>query len=195
MTRPAAWIAAGIVAAAGCASVQTGRARAEYLTRELDAVRYAQPLDEVWDEARRLLADRGYPLVGADAKAVGQSDVWLTNVFSPGTETRSTSAGATGLLPNLLSRPSGGTADDDRGARFLETGWSRNRDRYRVDGWRDGPDCRVTFTAILEDRTEHQREAGRHRDLEMELDLARRLDPEAAARIEAGLAALGGPKS
>ncbi len=185
MTRPVAWIAAGglmLMAAAGCASVQASRARNQYLTSQLDALRYEKPLEEVWTEVRRLLADRGYPLAGVDAEAVGQRGGWLSNVFSPAKETRPRSADV-GLFQAL----SGAGRADDGSGQYLETGWlERSWNRYRVDGLKDGPGCRIVFTAIAQDVTEH-RDAGRRRDLEMELELARRVDPEAAARIEASI--------
>ncbi len=189
MTHPPARIAAALLAfSAGCASTQAGRARAEYLTTQLDALRYAKPLDELWTDVRRLLAEKGYPLAGEDAKAVGQSDTVLARIFTPAKATRSLSDDV-GLFPSLLGAK-GGTSGSGR---FLETGWRGDR-RYRVEGLEDGQGCRVGFTVIAQDLTEHGRDAARHRDLEMELELARRVDPEAAARVEAGLAALGGPK-
>jgi hypothetical protein len=170
VTRASLCFAAGLVGAAvACAPIRAGRAREGYLTAQLDALRHDQPLDAVWPEARRLLAERGYPLAGQDAKAVGQPERSLLRFFSPAQETR---------------------ADED-GARFLETGWGKDLTRYHVDGSPEGARCHVIFTAIAQDPTEH-RDAARHRDLELELELARRVDPEAATRIEAGLKALGG---
>ncbi len=184
MTHPPARIAAALLAfTTGCASMQADRARAQYLTTQLDALRYAKPLDEVWPEVRRLLAEKGYPLAGGDAKAVGQSDTVFARLFTPAKETRSLTDDV-GLFPSLFG-PKGATPGSGR---FLETGWRGDRDRYRVEGLEDGQGCRVGFTVIAQDLTEHGRDAARHRDLEMELELARRVDPEAAARIEAGFA-------
>jgi hypothetical protein len=163
VTRSTTAIVAGLVAAAAACAAADG-ARRKYLRQELDAVRYEQPIDEAWHEVQRLLSERGYPLSGKDAEAVGQSSSFLFRLLSPAKETR----------------------DDGRGGRFLETGW-KNGVRYRVDGTADGPGCRVVFTAIEEDMTEHGRDASRHRDLDLELELARRLAPQAAARIERGL--------
>jgi hypothetical protein len=141
------------------------RARAGYLGRELGHLNCGRSLDEAWNEARRLLADRGYPLAGADAKAVGKPRNPLVAIFTPA---RSTRAG-------------------ERGSWTLETGWLRSR-RYRLSGSPEAPGCHVTFTAIAEDLTEHGRDSSQepHRDLELELELVRRLAPEEAARIEAG---------
>lgn len=166
MTRPAAWIAAGLLATSfGCASWQANRARNKYLAQQLDAISYAKPMGEVWAEARRLLADKGYPLAGEDAKAVGQQQGWfLARLVSPSRETRV----------------------DGKGNWMLDSGWLKAV-RYHLEGVNAGAGCRVVFTSIEQDQVDHRNESG-HRDLQMELELARRVDPEAAARIEAGMA-------
>jgi hypothetical protein len=164
MTRRAARLGMALVAAvAGCASVQAKRARSEQLTRALDELRYARPLDEVWSQARRLLSDKGYPLVGEDAAAVGRSGGFLARLFSPAKE----------------------TFRDEGGALVLQTGWSRGRDRYRLEAREDERGTRVVMTRVVEDLPDHRDKASR--GLEMELELVRRVDPEAAARIEASL--------
>jgi len=156
-------VLASVIAA--CASTRVARARAEYLGRELDRLECGRSLDEAWTEARRMLGDRGYPLAGADAKAVGKSANPLVAIFTPA---RATRAG-------------------ERGSRTLETGWVRGL-RYHLSGSPGGSGCHVTFTAIAEDLTEHGRDSSQRprRDLELELELVRRLAPEEAARIEAG---------
>jgi hypothetical protein len=149
--------------------MQAKRQREEYLEARLDSLRYSKPLDEVWSEARRLLAAKSYPLAGKDAEAVGESHTILFSIFSPAKE----------------------TSADDQGRRFLETGWRKDRTRYRVEGSPDGPGSRVVFTLLKEDTTEHGHDAReRKRGVELELELARRVDPEAAAGIEAGLQAM-----
>jgi len=159
----AAWLAAGVIAA--CASTKAARARAEYLGRELDGLVCGKSIDHAWSEARRLLADRGYPLAGADAKAVGKRGNALVAIFAPARATRVS----------------------ERGSRTLETGWSHGL-RYRLSGSPEAPGCHVTFMAITEDLTEHRRDSSRrpYRDVDLELELVRRLAPEEAARIEAG---------
>jgi len=162
--RSAAWIAVlALLASTGCAAHQARRARERNLAVQLDALRYPKPLEEVWREARQLLADRGYPLVGEDASAVGQPDSWVTQLLSPGRETRVKG-----------------------GEQVLETGWKAGSlpHRVRLGGTRDGEGCRVVITAIAQDPTEHW-DGERRRDVELELELARRLVPEEAARIEA----------
>ena len=165
MNRPAALLAAVLAAASGaCAAVQGQRE--QYLQARLDAFRFSKPLDEVWPQVQRLLADKGYPLVGKDGEAVGDEHGTLYSLFSPAKE----------------------TSRESDGSRRLETGWRRDQTRYRVAGTPDGAGCRVVFTLLHEDTTEHGHDAReRKRGLEMELELARRVDPEAAASIEAGL--------
>ncbi|HEU4382491.1 MAG TPA: hypothetical protein VFR85_03220 [Anaeromyxobacteraceae bacterium] len=166
MTRPTAVLAAATLAVSSCASMQAERARREALTAQLDAFRYQKPLDEVWSEARRLLFEKGYPLAGADAEAVGQKQLFLGGLFSSAKDTR----------------------PDPAATQFLETGWGPGPLRYRVQGWANGSSARMVFWAIPEDGTEHGRD-GRPttRGLDLELELARRLEPDAAAAIEAAL--------
>lgn len=176
-----------LLAASGCASMQAARARAKALEPQLEAFRYQKPLDEVWQEARRLLADRDYPLATDDAAAVQQKEMgFLERVFTPAKDTRRRSADV-GTFQRLGGEGGKGGALGPDDERFLETGWRRQGDRYRVDGLHDDRGCRVLFTRILQDRTDHRDVP--ERDLEMELDLARRVDPEAAERIEAAVAA------
>jgi hypothetical protein len=168
MTRTTAWLAAAaLLGASSCASMKAERARREALTARLDGLRYQKTLDEVWAEARRLLADRGYPLVGADAEAVGQKpgafSAFLSNVFSAAKDTR----------------------PDPSATQFLETGWGPGPNRYRLQGWAEGTRSRIVFWAIPEDPTEHGRDGyPPARGLDMEMALAWRLDPAAAQAIE-----------
>lgn len=180
MTR-SLWLAAALLAAAACASLQGGRARAQRLQERLDAFRYDKPLPEVWLEARRLLADRGYPLAGEDAKAVGQKEMAVTErLLSPAKETYPYGEDV-GLLQQLGVVGRGHDKGSQAGL-SLDTGWRRTRDRYHVDGLQEEGGCRVVFTHVVEDLTDHRGQASR--DLELELALAQRIDPAAAARIE-----------
>ncbi len=170
MTRPVGHLAAALLVTASCASMQAERARREALAPRLDALRYSQPLEVVWAEARRLLAEKGYPLVGADAQAVGEKP-------SP--------------LEFLLSRAKDTRPDPD-GGQFLETGWGPGPCRYRLQGSTEDARTRVVFWAIPEDPVERGRDGyPPTRGLDLELELARRLDPTAAAAIEADLPAAG----
>ncbi len=152
--------AAAVLLLAACARLGGPRA----LERRLDAYRYPKPLDEVWPAALRLLADRGFPLSGKDREVVGSapqgawdrffSDGFGTRVFGP----------------------------DDAG-RVAETGWNKQRLRYRVEGLPVGAGgCQIRFISI-KGRMEDPAVEERFRDPEMELDLLSRLDPESADRI------------
>lgn len=163
----AASLAAGLALAGGCATMRASRARAEALRAQLDSLRYRKPLAEVWQEVRRLLHDQGHALAGKDLEALGIE------------------AGATGLLTLLTSAKE--TEPGLGGGLVMESGWGRGlvRKRYKVEGFEDAGGSRVVFTRIPEDQTELGRDGReRARDLEMELLLAWRVDPEAAGRIE-----------
>ncbi|HWT85463.1 MAG TPA: hypothetical protein VN177_06800 [Myxococcales bacterium] len=170
MYRPAAWtIAAFIVASAGCASIKAKRAREDYLVSRLDSVRYRQPLDEIWPEVQKVLAANRYPLVGKDAEAVGEEHIILFSLFSPAKETE----------------------PDGSGGRVLETGWRKDSTRIRAQATPDESGTRVVLTLLKEDTTEHGHDARERKPaVDLELQLAKKLDPEAAADIEAGLQAV-----
>jgi hypothetical protein len=151
---------------AACATVRAHGARERELEQQLAAWRSSEPLDRGWDEARRLLAERGYPLADKDADAVGQRRM--------------------GALDRLGS-PARATAEPRPLERSLDTGWSAARDRYSVrsvpaaDGWR------IVFWRL--DDGADGRPVEPRRDRALELALVRRIDPAAAARIDAALAA------
>ena len=170
MYRPAAWTtAAFVVASAGCASIKAKRAREEYLESRLDSVRYQQPLDEVWPEVQKVLAANNYPLVGKDAEAVGEEHIVLYSLFSPAKETQ----------------------PDGNGGRVLETGWRKDSTRIRAQATPDESGTRVVLTLLKEDTTEHGHDARERKPaVDLELQLAKKLDPAAAADIEAGLQAV-----
>jgi hypothetical protein len=176
MKRPAlaaAGLAAGLALAGGCATMRASRVRAEALRTQLDSLRYQKPLAEVWQEVRRLLRDGGYALSGKDLEALGMD-------------------APSGLL--TLLGPAKATEPGLAGGLVMESGWGRGmvRKRYKVEGFEDAGGSRVVFTAIPEDLTERGRDGReRARDLEMELALAWRVDPQAAERIEASLEAAG----
>ena len=77
-------------------------------------------MDEVWQEARRLLADRWFPLASKDAAAVGQREASLPQrIMSPAKATKPIEE-VEGLLPAL------GLGDKPSGAvngLQLDTGW------------------------------------------------------------------------
>jgi hypothetical protein len=170
-------VAAALLATAGCASWRAERARQGRLESELDALRYARPLDDVWLEVRRLLAAREYPLEGADAAAVGQDEkALLGRMFSPARETRPVEYG---MLPGL----GGERASGPPKGLVLETDW-RGNDRYRAEAI-DDRGIRVILTKLVRDGSDPVGKPSR--DLALELELARRVDPDAARRIEAAV--------
>lgn len=172
-------IAALLVLTFACASDPAQRR--QRIEPALDQLRYGQPRDDVWQAVRQLLAERGCPLAGADAEAVGQKAGTLSGLLSPARETHPFRE-ETGLLQELGIY---GTKPPPRaeGSVSLETGWRRKEgDRYRVDGLVEPDGFRVVFTRIeLDTSNSHET---RTRDLELELALARRIDPQAAERIE-----------
>jgi hypothetical protein len=192
MARRSIWIAAALVAAAtGCAAMRATKERNQYLTTELDGLRYSKPMTEVWFQVRRMLAERGYPLAPGDAEVVGQSLDFLSGIFYRSKETRvEPLGGRSALFPDITARKD--VSVDGPGKWWLETDWSDRAVRYRVEGTTDGTTCRVNFIAIAGNPNEKGHDGERRRDLEMELDFAWRVDPEAAGRIEAGLEALTG---
>jgi hypothetical protein len=164
MSRPVAWLLAAVtLAASGCASVSASGGGGKVLRRELTAFRYRQPLDVVWPQVQRLLADRGLALAGQDAKAVGQKSGVLAQFSSAAKETRSTETG--GLV--------------------METGWNQYGYRWRAEAEPDAGGLRVVFTQIERNQSEQVGWDGvALRDYDMEMDLLRRVDAEAASRID-----------
>jgi hypothetical protein len=179
--RMAASVCLGLlVGGFGCASLAAQRARTESLERQLDAFRYTEPLDDVWQHARLLLAERGYPLAGADAKAAGQPTMSVpVRIFSPARETSTRKRGSAALIDNT-------THVDEVVPQSLDTGWNTYWKRYHVEASVAADGCRVIFTRLEQEQTDRQVVASR--DLELELELLRRIDPVRAARIEAKLA-------
>ncbi len=155
--------AAAVLLLAACALLGGHRS----LESRLDTYRYAKPLDEVWPAALRLLADPGFPLSGKDREVGGAKPQggW-DKFFSDGFATRE-------------------FGPDDAG-RVAETGWNKQRLRYRVEGLPVGAGgCQIRFISI-KGRVEDPAVDERFRDPEMELDLLSRLDPESADRIASG---------
>jgi hypothetical protein len=177
MRRPTVLLLVGLAAVTtSCASARAARDGQRRAEAAVDAIRYRQPLPEVWDQLRRMLNTYAMPLAPDDLEAIGAS-------------------GPMGLLVNVFT-PAKATARDPVGGQVLETGWVGRkivRVRYRVWGVEDTLGTRVVITAIEEDTTERGRDSSnRRRAVDLELDLARRLAPDAAQRAEAALAAPGG---
>jgi len=90
------------------------------------------------------------------------------------------------VISRLFSRARETSVDPKDGRRTLETGW-KDGIRYRAEGWDGGDTCRVVLTAIREDTTEHGKDRDEARDLDLELELVRRVAPARAAAIEGAL--------
>jgi hypothetical protein len=164
--RPAPWLTAALaltLAAPGCASFSKYRARAAQLRIEMEAYRYPQPIELVWPQVQRLLADKGLDLAGADAEAVGQKKPGtLGRLVSAATETHRTGAGG----------------------RLLETDWNRNGLRWRAEATPDAGGLRVVLTQIKRKADEVGDDEVTLREYGLELDLLYRIDPEAGEKIE-----------
>jgi len=140
-----------------CAGVQ----REARLRRELDGYRLAQPLAEAWPAALRLLDERGFELASDDRVSIGKAPLSAVGRFlSRARDTRST-----------------------RDGRWVaETDHDASDVRYRVEGTdTGGGTCRITFFRIAGSLdVQDERE---NRDVELELELVRRVDPDGAARL------------
>ena len=132
----------------------------------LDAYEFQKPLSEVWPDALRLVAEADYPLNGKDRQVVGLDEQGaITKFFAKGHETQLRD-----------------------GNWVAESGYGRDRRRYRVIGTETGPKTsKVSYVSLkARDDIATEEEA---RDVEMQLALVRRLDPAAADRIEAAATA------
>lgn len=140
----------------GCAAAQ----RESRLRRELDGHALARPLAEVWPVALRLLDERGFDLGSNDRVSIGKAPL--------------------GTAARLFSQARDTHARDGRWV--AETDLDGSDVRYRIEGSdAGGGTSRVVFYRIagsLEGRDDRE-----FRDVELELELVRRVDPEAAARI------------
>ncbi len=159
--RAAKLALAGILAAfalTGCAHFRAKEAE----QKALDAYQFQKPLQDVWPDALRLVAEQDYPLNGKDRTLLGiEEQGTLGKIFAKGHETQLRD-----------------------GKWVSESGYGRDRRRYRVVGTETGPKtCQVIYFSLkARDDLGQDEEA---RDTDMQLALIRRLDPEGAARIEA----------
>jgi hypothetical protein len=157
----AIWTATALFLSLACSSVTAQVRRDARLREALDAHRFQQPLSVVWPAALRLLADHHYQLVGHDRAAVGAPEESRWRVLT-----------ARGFATRKVS---------DHGL-VLETRESESRTRCRVEAVETSPGaCRITFTAVR--RTGEVPSEEKSRDLDLELELVRRLEPDAAARV------------
>jgi hypothetical protein len=158
--------AAMALALGGCASARVAAARDGYLQTELETWVYPQPCGTLWPEVLRQVASEGFALVGADRAAAGKPpQSGVANFFSEGYATRATSEG--GLQ----------AASD----------WNRSWVRYVANGTPSGAGCTVRYTRVTQPDTDDPGKVFSAPDWEMALALLRRVDPQAAARVEAGI--------
>jgi hypothetical protein len=158
MTRP---LALALLVLSGCAAARAEQARQRELRHRLDQRALPAPLDQTWPAALKLLAEAGYPLVGADRAVAGQPPQGSAlDLFSRGFSTR------------IVGK-------EDRAA---ATGMGPERTRYQIAGTPAPGGSRVVFTRILENPTEPS-ERREERDAGMELELWRKVDPQGAAAL------------
>jgi hypothetical protein len=127
---------------------------------QLDGYRLAQPLAEVWPAALRLLDERGYDLASEDRVTTASAAQRRGALLSQARDTRSTKDGRW----------------------VAETDLDASDVRYRIEGTdTGGGTSRVTFFRVagsLDGRDDRE-----HRDVELELELVRRVDPAGAVRV------------
>jgi hypothetical protein len=154
------------LALGGCASARLAAARDGYLQAELETWVYPKPCGALWQEVLRQVASEGFSLVGTDRAAAGEPrQTSAAGFFSEGYQTRTTSDG--GLQ----------AASD----------WSRSWVRYVANGTPAGGGCTVRYTRVSQPDTDDPGKVFSAPDWEMALALLQRIDPPAAARVEAGV--------
>lgn len=155
-------LAVWLVSLAACASMS----RTAALRNAMATEQIRQPLETVWPNALRLLQERDFPLIGKDRVVAGGAEQsgW-TKIFSWGFETRRS--------PD--------------GRMIAETDYDNRRLRYRVEGIPSSDGCRIIFTAIQGsvDTPDEQTRV----DAALGLELMRRVDADAAARVDANVEA------
>ncbi len=133
---------------------------------QVDGYTFAKPIEEVWPDALRFVAGRGYALVGNDRKVLGDEpqSAWGA-VFSKGHETYAS------------------------GRQWrAETAMDSRYQRYRILGSKTGPStCRIEYYLI---RSEDPSRLGSidqadavSRDVDLELAFIATVDPDGAAKI------------
>jgi hypothetical protein len=157
----AIWAATALFFSVACASVTAQVRRDARLREALDAHRFHQPLSVVWPAGLRILADHRYQLVGHDRATVGAPEESRWRVLT-----------ARGFATRRLG---------DHGL-VLETRENDSRVRWRMEGVETPPGTSLlTLTAVR--RTGEVPSEEKSRDLDLELELVGRLEPDAAARI------------
>jgi hypothetical protein len=142
--------------------------RRDYFLKEVGTFTYAKGCLDVWPSVLKLLGGKGYPLLGRDRAYAGQKEQGaLASFVEQGYQTRAVEGGGLIVLTGWLAAAEGSS-------------------RYEVTGNPASPSgCAITFTSIrtgtIDPSNEH-----REPDWRIQLELLRQLQPDAAARIEAG---------
>jgi hypothetical protein len=166
-----ALLAVAIATALGssaCASMRVADERRDYFLKEVGTYPYAKGCLDVWPAVLKLVGGKGYPLLGRDRAYAGQATQGaLASFVEQGYQTRAVEGGGLIVLTGWLAAAEGSS-------------------RYEVTGNPASPSgCAVTFTSIrtgtIDPSNEH-----REPDWRIQLELLRQLQPDAAARIEAG---------
>ena len=159
---------AALLLASACASMRLADERRDYLLKEVGTFTYAKGCLDVWPSVLKLVGGKGYPLLGRDRAYAGQaSQGALASFVEQGYETRAVEGGGLIVLTGWLAAAEG-------------------KSRYEVTGNPGAPSgCAVTFTYVYTGTIDPSNE---HRELDwrIQLELLRQLQPDAAARIEAG---------
>ena len=162
----AASLAGAALLASGCATLRATAERDRYLEAQVVPFVYPGDCDRIWADVLREMASRGFSLVGPDRAVAGQPpQSGIASFLSQGYRTRES--------------PSGGIE--------AASDWNRSWVRLRAEARPVENGCTVVFTrderADLDDPASVTSET----DLEAALGLLRRVDPAAAARVEAGI--------
>jgi hypothetical protein len=149
------------LAAAGCSSFTAGGARPAAVRDLMRDYRFPVACEALWVDGLKVLASKGFELVGTDRELAGQDKQ--------------------GAFSNLLNAGHS-TTRDDRGVFESETDFDSTRLRYQIRGTPAGPDgCFVVITSIKQERG--TMEESRFRDYDLELLVLSRAAPAEAARI------------
>jgi hypothetical protein len=154
--------------ATACASLRLGDEQRAYYLREAGTFAYPKSCLDVWPSVLAALGSKGYPLKGRDRAYGGEGkQSGFASVVDQASETRAVEGGGLAVRTGWNSTATGST-------------------RYEVTGNPAPPSgCAVTFTLITTgtvDPSSEQRET----DWRIQMEMMRRVDPESAARIDAG---------
>ncbi len=154
--------------ATGCASLRLGDEQRAYYLREAGTYAYAKSCLDVWPSVLQTLGSRGYPLKGRDRAYGGEGQQsGFSSVVEQASETQAVEGG--GLT--------------------VRTGWrvgATNNPRYEVTGSPAAPSgCAITFTRVTTGTVDVSNEQ-RDVDWRIQMDMMQKVDPQAAARIDAG---------